>query len=197
MDISVRMELDIANERCRLLMNAQEMLEHLAALHKNLEENSTSIFSLRAGHKKIQYVIREVSGNRLNFERKIQNIEKQVLLLSRIRDLEEDRKHLADGTPCPLCGSIDHPYAHSNLSQLNITEEALRKLKVEFKKQSVLQSKLKAAHAKNEAEAHHIEKNITEKKAALEKDETQYAAILCLLEFSADVKEHAKKSGKN
>jgi exonuclease SbcC len=50
----------------------------------------------------------EIRDSRRN-ERKA--LEEKLALLVRIRSLEDDRQHLHAGSPCPLCGSIDHPYA--------------------------------------------------------------------------------------
>ncbi|XCN71498.1 MAG: AAA family ATPase [Candidatus Electrothrix aestuarii] len=43
----------------------------------------------------------------------------------RIRDLEEERAHLQKDTACPLCGSLEHPYAQGNLPPLNEYEKNL------------------------------------------------------------------------
>ncbi len=39
--------------------------------------------------------------------------------LSRIRSLDEERKQLREGTPCPLCGSLTHPYAAGAVPDLD------------------------------------------------------------------------------
>jgi len=52
-------------------------------------------------------------------------LQEKVLLLSRVRDLEEERLHLRDGLPCPLCGSTDHPYASGNVPDLTAAEEEM------------------------------------------------------------------------
>lgn len=42
---------------------------------------------------------------------------------------EADRKKLADDTPCPLCGSLHHPYALGNVPQLSDEENQLEEVK--------------------------------------------------------------------
>ncbi|MBU1241786.1 AAA family ATPase [Myxococcota bacterium] len=45
----------------------------------------------------------ELSGKSLELKQSLQ----------RISHLDQHREHLHEGEPCPLCGSTDHPYAHS------------------------------------------------------------------------------------
>ncbi|MCW5213380.1 AAA family ATPase, partial [Desulfobulbus sp. TB] len=63
-------------------------------------------------------------------ERKKEQVEilhSQVTLLARIRDLEEERTRLLNQHPCPLCGSLEHPYAEEkNIPVLDAAEEQLQ-----------------------------------------------------------------------
>jgi exonuclease SbcC len=52
-------------------------------------------------------------------------LQDNVILLNRVRSLEDDRKQLADGAPCPLCGSVEHPYAAGNIPQLDDAQKEL------------------------------------------------------------------------
>ncbi|MBN1308130.1 MAG: AAA family ATPase [Chitinispirillaceae bacterium] len=48
-------------------------------------------------------------------EKEVVLLERQCALLDRIASLEESRKQLKDGEPCPLCGSTTHPFAQGNV----------------------------------------------------------------------------------
>lgn len=52
-------------------------------------------------------------------------LQDNVILLNRVRSLEEDRKQLVDGVPCPLCGAGEHPYAAGNIPQLDEARKGL------------------------------------------------------------------------
>lgn len=188
-----RRELETVNERNRLLMQTNDILERVSATRKNLDEDAANLKLLQIGREQILQNIKEAAQRKSNLEREIENMEMQVSLLARIRDLEEDRKRLEDGTPCPLCGACDHPYARGNVPELDESEKALKKLKAEFDRESGIQSRLEADRAKKEAEIQHIEKDITKQKAALIKDEIQCAELLHLLDITVTAEERAAK----
>jgi DNA repair protein SbcC/Rad50 len=66
-------------------------------------------------------------------QQEVDLLEKNLLLLTRIQTLEEDRKQLRDDTPCPLCGSKNHPYNHGNIPDLSQEEKRLQKAKTDLK----------------------------------------------------------------
>ncbi|MFM7457115.1 MAG: SbcC/MukB-like Walker B domain-containing protein [bacterium] len=49
----------------------------------------------------------------------VESLESEKILLSKISDLETERKKLEEGKPCPLCGSTNHPYTKGELPLLN------------------------------------------------------------------------------
>jgi exonuclease SbcC len=58
-----------------------------------------------------------------------ESLEAQAELLARVRDLEAERKLLADNKPCPLCGSPDHPYARGNIPEPDKSSTELKRIK--------------------------------------------------------------------
>lgn len=52
---------------------------------------------------------------------------KEMVYRRKISDLETERKQLADHQPCPLCGSLHHPFAEGNIPE---TDEIDQKIKL-------------------------------------------------------------------
>jgi exonuclease SbcC len=180
-------------DRERLLIQTVETIERIDKTYIALDGLKTSIKTLKAGNVKLLDEIKSCTDRKALLEKDITTLETQVALLSRIRNLEEERKQLEDGKPCPLCGAIDHPYAQGNVPVLNEAEAALKKTKNEFKKVSENLSKLEAGQVKTITDIRHAEKEIEEKTASLNTDEKQCADALLKLNIEAVQKERAVK----
>ncbi|MFD1142466.1 AAA family ATPase [Larkinella insperata] len=59
-------------------------------------------------------------------ERQRKELDEQKVRLSQEANLEELRKALQDGKPCPLCGSVQHPYAQHYINELGTLELRLQ-----------------------------------------------------------------------
>jgi len=85
-------------------------------------------------------------------ERLITALEANLMLQRQIQSLENARHHLRDGESCPLCGSLDHPFAQGNLPSLDHTEQELRQAKDALKKTSQAVSDLLVSLARLDKE---------------------------------------------
>lgn len=61
-------------------------------------------------------------------------LQDKLILLNRVRDLEAERARLVDGAPCPLCGSLEHPYAVGNLPQPDQAQHELEQAQADSKR---------------------------------------------------------------
>jgi DNA repair protein SbcC/Rad50 len=188
-----RNELDVLRERSRLLDQAGDIIGRIGTAEKTLKNLATSLKTSKDSHEKILDEIKSAIDKKVLLERNIENMEIQVSLMSRIRDLEEDRKRLEDGKACPLCGATDHPYAKGNVPELNKAEAVLKKTKTEFKKESEKLSKLETDQAKQATEIKHVEKDIAGKTIVLNSDNKQFTDTLQVLKITVVAEERAAK----
>jgi DNA repair protein SbcC/Rad50 len=122
------------------IKNRQKNVQELLLLIKQLETQSKQTATLNKQVDSIaeQSNQREQELSLVNIEltgtlQEVDFLEKNLLLLARIQTLEEDRKQLRDESPCPLCGSINHPYNHGNMPKPSQEEKQLQKTKTELK----------------------------------------------------------------
>jgi len=69
-------------------------------------------------------------------EREVVLLEENLRLAARVRSFEEERAHLVDGQPCPLCGSITHPWGTASPEQAGDDENTLRQAKARLQEQA-------------------------------------------------------------
>ncbi|HPE41472.1 MAG TPA: AAA family ATPase, partial [Thermotogota bacterium] len=106
-----------------------------------------------------------------------------IARMQRIRDLDTERMKLEDNIPCPLCGALEHPYAHGNIPvpdqkevELDAANQEIRRLSQEIEKQN-------RAIASIEAEQKHRTVEKAEKENALLKDQQMCAGLYEKLEI--------------
>jgi len=84
-------------------------------------------------------------------------------LLEKIASLEEERRKLVDGHPCPLCGSIEHPFAAGNVPEVKEADKEIKQLNKLIKSAEALETELKESREhevtllkkRSEAESRH------------------------------------------
>ncbi len=111
------------------LIQLLKQLDDLSRTASNIEEKLNAL-DRKSSERELR-LARE-SKEQLNKQQQIHLFEKNILLLTRIQTLEEDRDNLHDETPCPLCGSMDHPYNRGNIPELSEEEKLLQQAQNEL-----------------------------------------------------------------
>ena len=186
-------EQSTLKERESLLRQAGDTIERMNTTSAVLDKLKTSLEVLKAGHEKLSEEITTSTEKKALLEGTVATKETQVFLLSRIRDLEEERTRLEDGSPCPLCGALDHPYAKGNVPELNTAEKELNDAKSRFKEVSETLSSLETEHARMQTKIGHVEKDRDEKKTALDADDKQCTDNMLKLNIKTSMEERAGK----
>jgi exonuclease SbcC len=101
----------------QLLHRRQELEQAAPGFRKQLEAAQGRLGDLQRQLDQRVEALRQCSGGREEawIRRELQLLHEKRLLVATIRKLEEERAHLIDGQPCPLCGSVHHPFAGGNL----------------------------------------------------------------------------------
>lgn len=114
-----------AGQRCekakQLLAAAETAVREISGKQKTKEE---------AISRQKEQLAKLLTGRTLPEYRREQNeLMKSLILLRRIASLEEERKRLRDGQPCPLCGATEHPYSLGQVPAVDETEQAIDQIR--------------------------------------------------------------------
>ena len=146
------------------LQNATDIsISQIAKLARQQEKYLSSLQLLDQKEAKLKHLLKDRLLREYRSEK--ENLLKEMLLLHKISELETERRLLADGKPCPLCGATTHPYAEANIPKISSTENKINTLKQIIDKAEQLEnsiSQLKNREKETLAKVKDIEKLVAE-----------------------------------
>ncbi len=119
----------------------KKQLAKLKKEQENQEKNKIKIKSkITQLNEKLEVILNNSSIDEL---RVLKNNKLEKLAeLNKITALDDERQNLQDKKPCPLCGSIEHPYAMGNIPQPSSTEEEIKLLGDRITKAEIIIKKI-------------------------------------------------------
>jgi len=122
---------------------------------------------------------------------------REMAYLRKIASLEDERAKLEDDKPCPLCGSLRHPFAEGNIPEIDETEKKINELSSLIQKAEHLEKELKEHESKEKEAA----STVTEAEKQLvqtqhKKDESQANALRFGKELQSAVDKYAELESK-
>jgi len=180
-----RVDLEERRERKRLLEQAGELLDRLAAANQALAGLQTDRESLAIAQATLLAELSTGAGRKEAAERQVGYLETQVGLLNRIRALADERLRLQDGTPCPLCGSIEHPYAAGNIPEPDEGAAVLAHAKIELTNAADRLIALQVKQAEITKDIQQTERELDIQKTALASAGGQCAELLGRVKINA------------
>jgi exonuclease SbcC len=181
----LRREVEGLQERVRAL---ETLSERLAAMAKTAEKSLSLLQQAKETAAARMQAHKELDTMHLvqrNEEHLIEGLEREAALQLKIRSLEDERVLLQDGNPCPLCGSLRHPYA-SVTPQDDGEADRLRHARAR------LQETLKQIHALHveiagkERDLAHHEQDIRNLQTAIEEERLSCREISLALEIDGE-----------
>ncbi|MCH4824236.1 hypothetical protein ML462_13745 [Gramella lutea] len=100
-------------------------------------------------------------------------LKKENLLLK--ASLEEHRKKLNDGEPCPLCGSEHHPYAHELTPGDNELEKKITDLEKQFQNSNRLLHQLEAEFSSLEKKQKELQDQLSQYQLKFDEKRNEFA----------------------
>ncbi len=128
-----RNRVTVLKERKLLLHKVVEADAALTESNQSFAELNGRHDVLNAKKSEVAEQLRSRMEKHASQERETNLLEEKVSLLRRIQSLEEARRRLEDGTPCPLCGAVDHPYAQGNVPAPDEAAAALAAARADLK----------------------------------------------------------------
>lgn len=172
-----RVELDRQKNEKNALERLIDPLNRIITAKDRLTEiTSLSVESARLSDDMRQALARTTAVKETT-EKSAESLRTLISRMQRVRDLESERKKLEDNAPCPLCGSLTHPYAHGNVPVPDREEVELEEAMQETRRLSQEIERQNRAIASAEAEQKHRVAEKAEKEKGLELDEKTCAAL--------------------
>jgi len=132
----IRVQLSKKREQTTLLRDLVHNYEHILIKIK-IEDDK--IAKLNSRQKELDPLIKKDREHLITLNENLELLTKRKQDQLKIASLEDFRKDLKEEEPCPLCGSLDHPYAlHLTSTEISSIEKDIEKTKKQLDEKNVI-----------------------------------------------------------
>ena len=163
-------ELNKYREQENKLQELIQIWDRIVEVEEDLQSSQDIAQQLEEQQQQLNLEIEQRQDKVDNLAKEVEGLEIQVLLLTRIRDLEAERAQLEDGKACPLCGATEHPYARGNVPQMDESQEALNQARKQYKELSKELQKLERQKVGIDKELEHTSAAVKQSELQLNKE---------------------------
>lgn len=162
-------ELSTLKNRHEQAQQAQTILEALSDLIKNYNHKSAEKSKSEQDKKTLSESLTKLNSKAEQFQQQLELSEAKLaqyeaehkLALTR-QSLEQHRSELIEGTPCPLCGALEHPWADSDSPGPDITQQYLTQAKQAHKAAQDKVNNNKLQITRHEADIQSLDQRLNE-----------------------------------
>ncbi len=167
----------------RQVAESKKQLSKDTSQHKIWETHCSKLKEKHAVAKRLVLqtgrAIAKLLGDRLlpDYRTEYDGRLREMAYLREIESLEDKRVKLEDGTACPLCGSLHHPFAQGNVPKTDEIEKKINDLSGRIQKVENLENDLRKDESKEKKAAASLVEAAKQFVRALHKKEDSLAAV--------------------
>jgi exonuclease SbcC len=185
------------------LLQLKKQFKTNAALHSKQEALCSTLKKKHDAAKRLvsqtKKTLEELLGGRLlrEYQAEHNGLLREMAYLRKIANLEDERAKLEDDKPCPLCGSVRHPFAEGNVPEIDETEKKIKELSGLIRKAEHLEREMKGHESKEKEAASTLteaEKDLVQ--CQHKKDESQANVLRSEKELQSAAEKHAELKSK-
>lgn len=181
---AARNAVDKANHLLLSIRQDKERLQkQLADLQTAVAKKRMEASRTEDAYRKLEEELKGLDQVALDHQIELIRRERERLLIEQAHDVRELRAKLEDDIPCPVCGSVHHPYADASLAPTN---EAVMALTLQLE----TLSKRKDAHASDTRKLLELQQQLLRFHKELSENETACKDITGKQELIANRQEH-------
>lgn len=126
----IRAQISKQRDQVTLLRDLAHNFEHIAIEEKKIKIEEEKLTKLNSRAKEINPLLIKDKDHLKTLKEKLEILSKRKQDQLKIAKLEDHRKELKNNEPCPLCGSLDHPYTvHLQKAEISSIEKDIEQTK--------------------------------------------------------------------